>query len=150
VNSWKFFIGSVLGSETLPSRPERSSCVDGPIRFQGDIALSSVVLHQSSSPSRVGYYGTAVTKVTSVCLSPIALLPGVLERIRWDRFSLLLVAPYWPAWVWFADLISFLDSSPLEILVRTDLLCMTQLTARWVQCLNSCRSVSPPGYPPPH
>jgi len=26
----------------------------------------------------------------------------------------------------------------------------TQLTAQWVQCWNSCRSVSPQGYPPPY
>jgi hypothetical protein len=41
-----------------------------PIRFQGDIALSSVVLHQSSSPSGVGRYGAAVAEVTSVRFSP--------------------------------------------------------------------------------
>ncbi|KAI2664621.1 Transposon Ty3-G Gag-Pol polyprotein [Labeo rohita] len=39
---------------------------------------------------------------------PIALLPGVLERVRRDGVSLLLVAPYWPGRVWFSDLISLL------------------------------------------
>ncbi|XP_077061833.1 uncharacterized protein LOC143714498 [Siphateles boraxobius] len=53
---------------------------------------------------------------------PIALLPGVLERVRRDGVSLLLVAPFWPARVWFADLISLLDGSPLELPVRRDLL----------------------------
>ncbi|KAI2647902.1 Transposon Ty3-G Gag-Pol polyprotein [Labeo rohita] len=53
---------------------------------------------------------------------PIALLPGVLERVRRDRVSLLLVAPYWPGRVWFSDLISLLDGSPWEIPVRRDLL----------------------------
>ncbi|KAL0168419.1 hypothetical protein M9458_036641, partial [Cirrhinus mrigala] len=46
---------------------------------------------------------------------PIALLPGVLERVRRDGVSLLLVAPYWPGRVWFSDLISLLDGSPWEI-----------------------------------
>ncbi|KAL0154785.1 hypothetical protein M9458_049048, partial [Cirrhinus mrigala] len=32
---------------------------------------------------------------------PIALLPGVLERVRRDGVSLLLVAPYWPGRVWY-------------------------------------------------
>ncbi|KAI2653704.1 Transposon Ty3-G Gag-Pol polyprotein [Labeo rohita] len=53
---------------------------------------------------------------------PIALLPGVLERVRRDGVSLLLVAPYWPGRVWFSDLISLLDGSPWEIPVRRDLL----------------------------
>ncbi|KAL0148452.1 hypothetical protein M9458_056262, partial [Cirrhinus mrigala] len=52
----------------------------------------------------------------------IALLPGVLERVRWDGVLLLLVAPYWPAQAWFSDLISLLDGSPWEIPVRRDLL----------------------------
>ena len=53
---------------------------------------------------------------------PIALLPGVRERVRRDGVSLLLVAPFWPARVWFADLVSLLDGSPLEIPIRRDLL----------------------------
>ncbi|KAI2668352.1 Transposon Ty3-G Gag-Pol polyprotein [Labeo rohita] len=53
---------------------------------------------------------------------PIALLPGVLERVRRDGVSLLLVAPFWPGRVWFSDLISLLDGSPWEIPVRRDLL----------------------------
>ncbi|KAL0170910.1 hypothetical protein M9458_035506, partial [Cirrhinus mrigala] len=53
---------------------------------------------------------------------PIALLPGVLERVCRDGVRLLLVAPYWPARAWFSDLISLLDGSPWEIPVRRDLL----------------------------
>ncbi|KAL0187576.1 hypothetical protein M9458_014675, partial [Cirrhinus mrigala] len=40
---------------------------------------------------------------------PIALLLGVLERVRRDGDRLLLVAPNWPARAWFSDLISLLD-----------------------------------------
>ncbi len=53
---------------------------------------------------------------------PIALLPGVLERVHRDGVRLLLVAPFWPGRVWFSDLISLLDGSPWEIPVRRDLL----------------------------
>ncbi len=53
---------------------------------------------------------------------PIALLPGVLTRVRRDGVRLLLVAPYWPGRVWFSDLISLLDDSPWEVPVRRDLL----------------------------
>ncbi len=44
---------------------------------------------------------------------PIALLPGVLERVRRDRVLLLLIAPQWPGRVWFPDIISLLDEPPL-------------------------------------
>lgn len=53
---------------------------------------------------------------------PVALLPGVLERIRQDGISLLLVAPRWPSRIWFADLIHLLDRPPLELPIRRDLL----------------------------
>ncbi|XP_048024136.1 LOW QUALITY PROTEIN: uncharacterized protein LOC125253920 [Megalobrama amblycephala] len=53
---------------------------------------------------------------------PIALLPGVLERIRRDQVWLVLIAPRWPGRVWFSDLVSLLDGSPWEIPVRRDLL----------------------------
>ncbi len=49
---------------------------------------------------------------------PIALLPGVLERVRRDRVSLLLIAPRWPGRVWFPNLLSLLDGPPLELPVR--------------------------------
>ncbi|CAM4729294.1 unnamed protein product [Leuciscus chuanchicus] len=53
---------------------------------------------------------------------PVALLPGVLERVRRDRVCLLLIAPRWPGRVWFPDLVSLLDGHPLELPVRRDLL----------------------------
>ncbi|KAI2646656.1 DNA polymerase III subunit alpha [Labeo rohita] len=59
---------------------------------------------------------------------PIALLPGVLDRVRRDGVSVLLVAPYWPGRVWFLDLISLLDGSSWEIPVRRDLLSQAQGT----------------------
>ncbi|XP_026084954.1 uncharacterized protein LOC113060276, partial [Carassius auratus] len=59
---------------------------------------------------------------------PIALLPGVLARVRRDGVHLLLVAPFWPGRVWFSDLVSLLDGSPWEIPIRTDLLSQAQGT----------------------
>ncbi len=52
----------------------------------------------------------------------IALLPGVLERVRRDRILLLLIAPRWPGRVWLSDLRSVLDGPPLELPTRRDLL----------------------------
>ncbi len=53
---------------------------------------------------------------------PIALLPGVLERDRWDWVLLLLIAPRWPGRIWFPDIKSLLDGPSLELHVRRDLL----------------------------
>ncbi len=54
--------------------------------------------------------------------SPIALLPGVLERVLRDQVPLLLIAPWWPGRVWFPNLLSLLDGPPLELPIRRDLL----------------------------
>lgn len=55
--------------------------------------------------------------------SPIALLPGVLERVRQGRGPASARRPVLagPS-IWFSDLVSLLDSSPLEIPIRRDLL----------------------------
>ena len=57
---------------------------------------------------------------------PVALLPGVLEKVRQDRVRLTLVAPRWPGRVWFSDLVSLLDGTPWRIPVRVDLLSQAQ------------------------
>ncbi len=80
------------------------------------------VLSNSSGSTGTGCHGTDVADASSVRGSPIALLPGVLARVRRDEVSLLLVAPLWPGRVRFSDLISLLDGSPWEIPVRRDLL----------------------------
>lgn len=50
-----------------------------------------------------------------VRISPIPLLPGVLEKIRRDGVSLHLVAPCWLARIWFLDIIVLLAGIPWEI-----------------------------------
>ncbi len=46
---------------------------------------------------------------------PIALLPGVLPRVRRDEVSLLLVAPFWPGRVWFSDNLAIRPTTPLFV-----------------------------------
>ncbi|XP_048037449.1 uncharacterized protein LOC125262674 [Megalobrama amblycephala] len=53
---------------------------------------------------------------------PIALLPGVLEKVRREGANLILVAPFWPTRIWFSDLVSLLNGSPMELPLRQDLL----------------------------
>ncbi|KAI2644756.1 Gag-Pol polyprotein [Labeo rohita] len=75
---------------------------------------------------------------------PIALLPGVLERVRRDGVSLLLVAPYWPGRVLFSDLISLLDGSPWEFPVRR----LSPLTGRGFYSAPPPRAVEAVGVAP--
>ena len=60
-----------------------------------------MVLSQSSSPAGLDAMVQPWPRSRLYAFPPIALLPGVLERVRRDGVSLLLVAPYWPARVWF-------------------------------------------------
>ena len=86
---------------------------------------------------------------------PVALLPGVLERVRRDGIRLLLVAPFWPGRVWFSDLISLLDGSPWEIPIRRDLLSQAgghlhprpELWKLWVWPLRGHNSALPVSQP---
>lgn len=52
---------------------------------------------------------------------PIALLPGVLESQK-GGYPPLLIAPFWPAKVWFSDLLAPLAGQPWEIPLRRKLL----------------------------
>ncbi len=72
-------------------------------------------------PAPLGH-GTDLAEDRLYAFPSIALLPGVLERVRQDGVRLLLVAPFWLGRVWFSDLISLLDGSSWEIPVRRDLL----------------------------
>ncbi len=55
-----------------------------------DIALSPLVISDSSSSAGAGCYGTDLAEDSSVRLFPIALLTGVLERERRDGVHPLL------------------------------------------------------------
>ncbi|KAI2656770.1 Transposon Ty3-G Gag-Pol polyprotein [Labeo rohita] len=112
--SWAFECGSRHPVETgaeargMDASPRSSESDMGdlwasPIRslcHEGECTMSPLVLSSSSSSPGAGCYGTDVAEASSVRLSPITLLPGVLERVRRDGVSLLLVAPYWPGRVW--------------------------------------------------
>ncbi len=62
----------------------------GSVCNSSDIALSPLVISDSSSSAGAGCYGTDLAEVLSVCLSTIALLTGVLERVRQYGVHLLL------------------------------------------------------------
>ncbi len=62
----------------------------GSVCDSSDIALSHLVIPDSSSSVGAGCYGTDLAEASSVHLFPIALLTGVLERVRRDGVHLLL------------------------------------------------------------
>ena len=53
---------------------------------------------------------------------PVELIPPVLERVRQQGLSLILVAPWWPAKSWYAEIVSLLAARPLQLPLRRDLL----------------------------
>ncbi|XP_065325845.1 uncharacterized protein LOC134621241 [Pelmatolapia mariae] len=53
---------------------------------------------------------------------PVEMISPVLERVRRHSLSLILVAPWWPARSWYAEIISLLAASPWQLPLRRDLL----------------------------
>nr|XP_054606384.1 uncharacterized protein LOC129166858 [Nothobranchius furzeri] len=52
---------------------------------------------------------------------PVALIPPTLLRVRIQRHTLILVAPYWPAMHWVADIFQLLEGQPWKLPLRRDL-----------------------------
>ncbi len=53
---------------------------------------------------------------------PVEMILSVLERVRQQGLSLILVAPRWPAKSWYAEIISLLVVKPWQLPLRRDLL----------------------------
>lgn len=79
-----------------------------------------------SSSYKTGLSGAHVAKASSVSFFPIALLLGVLARVRQEQVHVLLVATHWPAHIGVSDLMTLLNCTPWEIPVWIDLLSQTQ------------------------
>lgn len=52
---------------------------------------------------------------------PLELITATLSRVRERRHSLILVAPYWPAMHWMAEIFQLLCSRPWPLPLRRDL-----------------------------
>ncbi|XP_013874757.1 uncharacterized protein LOC106525168 [Austrofundulus limnaeus] len=53
---------------------------------------------------------------------PVEMILPVLERVRRQRLSLILMAPHWPAKCWYAEIISLLAAQPWQLPLHQDLL----------------------------
>ncbi len=66
------------------------------------------LMHPAPLKNRLDAIVQTWPRLCLCAFSQIALLPGVLERVRWERVLLLLIAPQWPGRVWFPDIYPFL------------------------------------------
>lgn len=53
---------------------------------------------------------------------PVEMILSVLERVRQQGLSLILVSPRWPAKSWYAEIISLLVARPWQLPLHRDLL----------------------------
>ncbi|XP_053354207.1 uncharacterized protein LOC128526406 [Clarias gariepinus] len=53
---------------------------------------------------------------------PVELILPVTERVRQQGLSLILVAPHWPAKLWYAEIVSLLAAEPWKLPLLRDLL----------------------------
>ena len=66
---------------------------------------------------------------------PIVLMPRVLRKVRQDRASLILIAPFWPRRAWYTWILQMLVDYPLELPDRADLLAQFRVLHPSPQCL---------------
>ena len=53
---------------------------------------------------------------------PIALIPRILRKVREDRATIILIAPWWPRRPWFPELVSLLSAPPRTLPIRPDVI----------------------------
>lgn len=110
-----FDSGSDLGS--IWQGASRSFCL------QGKYSLPPVLLHnQPRCTLGHGRASAPMARRAPECISPVEMIFPVLKRMRWQSFSLILVALWWPARSWYPETISLLAASPWQLPLRRNLL----------------------------
>ncbi|XP_073668191.1 uncharacterized protein [Paramisgurnus dabryanus] len=61
-------------------------------------------------------------RASKYAFPPIKLLPSVLHKIREEKATVTLIAPYWPNQPWFPELLELSTAPPWPIPLRRDLL----------------------------
>ncbi len=71
---------------------------------------------------------------------PVCLIAQTLCKVREDGEQLLLVAPYWPNWTWFSELVLMASVPPWQIPLKKDLLSQgrAQFGIRAISLETSC------------
>ena len=77
---------------------------------------------QDPAAWQIDAFAVPWTGIRAYAFPPFALIPQVLRKIRQDRASVVLIAPWWPRRSWFLDMIDLLVSYPLTLPLRPDLL----------------------------
>lgn len=100
-------------------------------RAEVDLFALSMTTHcplwVSLSPLGVDALAQEWPRTRHYAFPPIWLLSAVLLRVRSDEVRhLLMVAPFWPAQIWFSDLVSLLVGPLWEVPLRPNLLTQAQ------------------------
>ena len=53
---------------------------------------------------------------------PTSLIPSVLAKIRQSQCRIVLIAPFWPQWPWFSEVLQLLVSAPIHLPLFPNLL----------------------------
>ena len=59
---------------------------------------------------------------TGYAFPPISLIPRILQKVRQDRATVLLIAPWWPKRTWFLEMITLVVGYPRTLPVRRDVI----------------------------
>ena len=77
---------------------------------------------QDPAAWRIDAFSFPWTGFRGYAFPPLALIPRVLRKVRQDRATLLLIAPWWPKRTWFLELTGLLVESPRLLPARPDLI----------------------------
>ncbi|XDV41642.1 hypothetical protein PO909_010463 [Leuciscus waleckii] len=113
-------------SRRMVLTPTDSPAAVGDIRQSGSRPVCTPSQENAHCPKFFSKSMDALAHVWPRCplyaFPPVALLPQVLERIRENGCSVLLVAPFWKNQAWFPVLMQLTSTAPWSIPVRRDLL----------------------------
>ena len=106
------------GSDMGPLRQGRS----GSFCLQSKYPLPPVLFHNRPQHPPGNALAHTWPNTLLYAFHPVEMILSVLERVRQQGLSLILVAPRWPAKSWYAEIISLLAARPWQLPLRRDFL----------------------------
>ena len=92
-----------------------------PLRVESELPDTAILLPIEGS-GRVDAFSFHWGNIRGFAFPPIALIPRVLRKIREDRTTVVLIAPWWPRRPWFLELASLLVAPPRFLPDRPDVI----------------------------
>ncbi|CAL9686954.1 unnamed protein product [Knipowitschia caucasica] len=78
-------------------------------------------LRDQCAPLGVDAMSHAWPRTLLYAFPPLELIAPILSRVREEKHSLILVAPYWPAMMWMTEIFQLLCDHPWTLPLRRDL-----------------------------